>query len=195
MAESRGSFIMSSMTAATAPLRQKTTLSVLFAMSGCHMLNDVMQSLLASLYPLLKTNYSLDFVQIGFLTMTFQVTASLLQPGVGIVTDRWPMSYALPVGMTSTLAGLLLLSSAGSFAMLLVAASLIASARRSSTPKPRASPVRRRAVAMASRSRCFSWAAMPARRWGRSSPPSSSCPTASTASPGSPASRSSASPS
>lgn len=58
------------------------------------MLNDIMQSLLTSLYPLLKENYALDFVQIGLLTMAFQVTASLLQPAVGIVTDRWPMPFA-----------------------------------------------------------------------------------------------------
>ncbi|RIY03245.1 MFS transporter [Aureimonas flava] len=116
---------MSSIIAAAGPMRRKTTLSVLLAMSGCHMLNDVMQSLLASLYPLLKANYALDFVEIGLLTMTFQVTASLLQPGVGIVTDRWPMPYSLPVGMASTLVGLLLLSSAASFPMLLLAASLI----------------------------------------------------------------------
>ncbi|WP_294643290.1 MFS transporter [uncultured Aureimonas sp.] len=116
---------MSTITAASTSLREKTTLSVLFAMSGCHMLNDVMQSLLASLYPLLKENYALDFVQIGLLTMTFQITASLLQPGVGVVTDRWPLPYALPVGMGSTLCGLVLLSSAGSFPMLLLAASLI----------------------------------------------------------------------
>ncbi|WP_279483022.1 MFS transporter [Aureimonas sp. SK2] len=116
---------MSSISVASQPLPQKTTLSILVAMSACHMLNDVMQSLLASLYPLLKANYALDFAQIGLLTMTFQVTASLLQPAVGVVTDRWPMPYSLPVGMASTLVGLLLLSSAGSFPMLLLAASLI----------------------------------------------------------------------
>ncbi|MGO7624280.1 hypothetical protein ACC687_40465, partial [Rhizobium ruizarguesonis] len=66
------------------------TVAILMAVSFCHMLNDIMQSMLASLYPLFKANYDLDFVQIGLLTMTFQVTASLLQPLVGIVTDRWP---------------------------------------------------------------------------------------------------------
>ncbi|MEZ2126447.1 MULTISPECIES: MFS transporter [unclassified Sinorhizobium] len=104
---------------------EKTTLSILFAVSFCHLLNDIMQSLLASLYPLFKANYNLDFVQIGLLTMTFQVTASLLQPLVGIVTDRWPMPYSLPVGMASTFCGLILLGNAGSFELLLVAASLI----------------------------------------------------------------------
>ena len=73
------------------PRFEKATTSILLAVSVCHLLNDVMQSLLASLYPLFKTNYALDFVQIGLLTMAFQVTASLLQPAVGMVTDRWPM--------------------------------------------------------------------------------------------------------
>ncbi|PDS30301.1 MFS transporter [Rhizobium phaseoli] len=108
-----------------APRFEKTTMSILMAVSFCHMLNDIMQSLLASLYPLFKANYDLDFVQIGLLTMTFQVTASLLQPVVGIVTDRWPMPYSLPVGMGSTFCGLILLGNAGSFALLLLAASLI----------------------------------------------------------------------
>ncbi len=104
---------------------EKTSFSILVAVSFCHMLNDIMQSLLASLYPLLKANYDLDFVQIGLLTMTFQVTASLLQPAVGMVTDRWPMPFSLPVGMASTMVGLGLLAHAGSFPLLLVAASLI----------------------------------------------------------------------
>lgn len=104
---------------------EKTTTSILLAVSFCHLLNDVMQSLLASLYPLFKANYALDFVQIGLLTMTFQVTASLLQPVVGMVTDRWPMPYSLPAGMACTCAGLILLGNAHSFAMLLIAASLI----------------------------------------------------------------------
>ncbi|MBY5361511.1 MFS transporter [Rhizobium leguminosarum] len=111
--------------AESAPRFEKTTMSILVAVSFCHMLNDIMQSLLASLYPLFKANYDLDFVQIGLLTMTFQVTASLLQPLVGIVTDRWPMPYSLPVGMASTFCGLILLGNGGSFELLLVAASLI----------------------------------------------------------------------
>ncbi|MGO4438913.1 MFS transporter [Rhizobium sp. RAF56] len=104
---------------------EKTTISIVLAVSFCHMLNDIMQSLLASLYPLFKANYNLDFVQIGLLTMTFQVTASLLQPVVGLVTDRWAMPYSLPVGMTSTFCGLILLGNAGSFPLLLLAASMI----------------------------------------------------------------------
>ena len=102
-----------------------TTMSVIMAVSVCHMINDIMQSLLASLYPLFKTNYSLDFVQIGLLTLAFQVTASLLQPIVGLVTDRWPMPYSLPTGMASTFCGLVLLGNAHSFGFLVLGACLI----------------------------------------------------------------------
>lgn len=107
------------------PRFEKTTIPVLLAVSFCHLLNDVMQSLLASLYPLFKANYALDFVQIGLLTMAFQVTASLLQPVVGMVTDRWPMPYSAPAGMASTFGGLILLGNAHNFAVLIVAACLI----------------------------------------------------------------------
>ncbi|RIV15297.1 MFS transporter, partial [Klebsiella pneumoniae] len=85
---------------------ERTTFSIIAAASFCHMLNDIMQSLLTSLYPLLKANYALDFMQIGLLTFAFQVTASLLQPAVGIATDKWPMPFSLPVAMLSTCAGL-----------------------------------------------------------------------------------------
>jgi MFS transporter, FSR family, fosmidomycin resistance protein len=111
--------------AATTQRFQKATLSILFAVSFGHLLNDIMQSLLASLYPLFQKNYDLDYAQIGLLTLTFQVTASLLQPLVGIVTDKKPMPYALPVGMASTFTGLILLGNAHNFAVLLLAASLI----------------------------------------------------------------------
>lgn len=104
---------------------EKTALSVLVAVSVCHMLNDIMQSLLASLYPLFKENYHLDFAQIGLLTMAFQVTASLLQPVVGIVTDKWPMPYSLPLGMTSTLIGLVTLANARNYPVLVFSACLI----------------------------------------------------------------------
>ncbi|MCB1444825.1 MAG: MFS transporter [Rhizobiaceae bacterium] len=102
-----------------------TTLSVIMAVSVCHMINDIMQSLLSSLYPLFKANYDLDFVQIGLLTLAFQVTASLLQPLVGLVTDRWPMPYSLPVGMASTFCGLILLGNAHSFEFLVFGACMI----------------------------------------------------------------------
>ena len=103
----------------------KTTLSVILAVSICHLINDIMQSLLSSLYPLFKDNYNLDFYQIGLLTLAFQITASLLQPLVGIVTDRWPMPYSLPVGMASTFAGLIVLGNAHSFTFLIVGACMI----------------------------------------------------------------------
>ena len=104
---------------------QRTAFSIIAAASFCHMLNDIMQSLLTSLYPLLKANYALDFMQIGLLTFAFQVTASLLQPVVGMVTDRWPMPFSLPVAMLSTCAGLITLASAHSFEVLIIGACLI----------------------------------------------------------------------
>ncbi|PLU01453.1 MFS transporter [Sinorhizobium medicae] len=116
---------MATVTSAGSISPEKTAFSVILAVSFCHMLNDIMQSLLTALYPLLKENYALDFVQIGLLTFTFQVTASMLQPLVGIVTDRWALPYSLPFAMLSTCMGLLLLANADHFWMLLVAASLI----------------------------------------------------------------------
>jgi FSR family fosmidomycin resistance protein-like MFS transporter len=104
---------------------EKTAFSVIVAVSFCHMMNDIMQSLLTSLYPLLKENYALDFVQIGLLTFAFQVTASLLQPAVGVVTDRWPMPFSLPAAMLSTCAGLITLANAQHFYVLVVGACLI----------------------------------------------------------------------
>jgi len=103
----------------------KATFAILVMISCGHLLNDIMQSLLSSLYPVFKQNYALTFVQIGFLTVGFQVTASLLQPMVGLVTDRWPMPYSLPVGMGSTFLGLILLGNAGTYPVLLLGAALI----------------------------------------------------------------------
>lgn len=102
-----------------------TTWIVLVGISLCHMINDVMQSLLAALYPLLAQEFSLSFWQIGLMTFAFQVTASLMQPLVGLVTDRKPMPQSLPVGMGSTLIGLVLLASAQSYGGLLAGAMLI----------------------------------------------------------------------
>lgn len=104
---------------------EKTAMAVLIAISFCHMMNDTVQSLLVSIYPMLKENYALDFGQVGLITLTFQVTASLLQPAIGLYTDHRPRPYALVIGMASTLVGLLLLSNAGSFPMLLLAAALV----------------------------------------------------------------------
>ena len=104
---------------------QLLVLPVLLAISFSHMLNDLIQSLIPSIYPLLKSKYDLNFTQIGFLTLTFQITASLLQPVVGTITDRRPMPFSLPVGMGFTLLGLLLLSQAHTYPLLLLAAGLV----------------------------------------------------------------------
>jgi FSR family fosmidomycin resistance protein-like MFS transporter len=101
-----------------------SALAVLGAVSASHFLNDLIQSLLPAVYPLLKSSYALDFGQIGLITFVFQVTASLLQPVVGTYTDRRPTWYSLPLGMTFTLCGLLLLSQA-TYPLLLLAAALI----------------------------------------------------------------------
>ena len=103
----------------------RTTFSILAAISFCHLLNDMMQSLLPALYPMLKGSYQLSFGQIGLLTFTYQITASLLQPVIGMFTDRSPRPYSLSVGMGFTLAGLVLLGFAGSYPLLLLAAALV----------------------------------------------------------------------
>ncbi|TPM01341.1 MFS transporter [Mesorhizobium sp. B2-3-7] len=104
---------------------QATAFTVILAVSFCHCINDIMQSLLSAIYPLLKENYGLDFWQIGLLTFTFQVTASLLQPVIGMITDKRPMPYSLPYGMASSLIGLIVLAYAGHYTLLLIGASLI----------------------------------------------------------------------
>jgi FSR family fosmidomycin resistance protein-like MFS transporter len=104
---------------------EKTALAVLLSVSFSHMLNDMMQSLLPSIYPILKSEYALSFAQIGLITLTFQITASLLQPVVGYVTDKKPQPYALPLGMGCTLTGLLLLAFATSYPVLLLAAAMV----------------------------------------------------------------------
>ena len=103
----------------------RTAFTVLAAISFCHLLNDMMQSLLPALYPMLKSSYALSFGQIGLLTFTFQFTASLLQPLVGALADKRPRPYSLAAGMGFTLAGLVLLAYAASYPLLLVAAALI----------------------------------------------------------------------
>jgi FSR family fosmidomycin resistance protein-like MFS transporter len=104
---------------------KRTVFAVLGAISFCHLLNDMMQSLLPAIYPILKDSYHLDFAQVGLITLTYQMTASLLQPLVGLYTDHRPKPYSLAVGMGFTLVGLLLLSVAGSFHALLLAAGLV----------------------------------------------------------------------
>ncbi len=102
-----------------------TAVAVLATISVCHMLNDVIQSLIMAIYPMLKQNLSLDFRQIGLITFTFQFTASVLQPVVGYFTDRYPTPYSLVLGMASSLAGLVLIAFASGYAAVLAAAALI----------------------------------------------------------------------
>ena len=106
-------------------LEEKTVFTVLGAISFCHLLNDMVQSLLPAIYPILKDAFHLRFGQIGLITLVFQVTASLLQPVVGLYTDRKPQPYSLAAGMGFTLIGLLLLSVAPNFGALLLGAGLV----------------------------------------------------------------------
>ncbi|MBA3498385.1 MAG: MFS transporter [Gemmatimonadales bacterium] len=102
-----------------------TALPVLFAISFCHLLNDMMQALLPAMYPMLKSGFALDFAQIGLITLTFQLTASLLQPLIGLYTDHHPKPYSLMAGMGFTLAGLIYLSVTRSYAGLILSAGLV----------------------------------------------------------------------
>lgn len=104
---------------------QTTALRILFAISAGHLLNDTIQSLLPALYPLLKDSLNLTFAQIGLITLAFQLTASLLQPVVGLITDRHPQPYSLAAGMLLSLVGLILLAFAGSFPAVLIAGGLV----------------------------------------------------------------------
>jgi FSR family fosmidomycin resistance protein-like MFS transporter len=98
---------------------------VLGAITFCHLLNDVMQALLPAIYPMLKSGFALSFGQIGLLTLIFQVTASLLQPMVGLYTDRRPQPYSLPLGMACSLIGMITLAYAPNFPALLAGAALL----------------------------------------------------------------------
>jgi FSR family fosmidomycin resistance protein-like MFS transporter len=104
---------------------QGTAYAIILAISFCHMLNDIMQSLLAAIYPLLKEEFRLDYWQIGLLTLAFMVTASVLQPLVGIYTDKRPLPYSLTFGMGMSMIGLVLLAMAHSYWLLLVGACFI----------------------------------------------------------------------
>lgn len=105
--------------------RSRTHLAVLIVLGLTHLLNDLMQSLIPAAYPILKDAYALDFVQIGIITMTFQIAGSLLQPVIGMVTDKHPAPYSPVVGMMFTLSGLLSLAFAHSYAVILVSVALI----------------------------------------------------------------------
>jgi FSR family fosmidomycin resistance protein-like MFS transporter len=116
---------LSSLQTAPAPSAEKTGFRILGAISFAHFLNDMIQSLILSIYPLLKGNFHLSFTQIGLITLTYQITASILQPVVGLYTDKHPKPYSLALGMGFTLIGLLLLSVAPTYGILLVAAALV----------------------------------------------------------------------
>ena len=105
--------------------KESTGFKVLGAIGFSHLLNDMIQSLLPAIYPLLKSSFSLSFTQIGLITLTFQLTASLLQPAVGLYTDHHPKPYSLSIGMGCTLTGLIILAYAPSYAILLIAAALV----------------------------------------------------------------------
>jgi FSR family fosmidomycin resistance protein-like MFS transporter len=108
-----------------ASAESSTTFAILVSLSVCHLLNDMNQSLVPAIYPILKESYHLDFGQIGLITLAFQLTASMLQPVVGMVTDKRPQPFSLPIAMCCSLGGLLLLSVAGSYPMILLAAAMV----------------------------------------------------------------------
>ena len=119
---------MSTQATEAIPIRHtssRTVFPVLWAVSLCHLLNDMTQALLPAVYPILRGNLDLSFAQVGFLTFVYQVTASLLQPFIGLYTDRRPMPYSLPFGMASSMAGLLTIAFAPSYAMLLAGSMLL----------------------------------------------------------------------
>jgi FSR family fosmidomycin resistance protein-like MFS transporter len=106
-------------------IAQGAAFSIIMALSFSHFLNDMMQSLVPALYPMWKSEYGLSFAQIGLISLVTQVTSSLLQPAVGLFSDHRPQPYSLAVGMGATLIGLLLLASAGSYPVLILAAALV----------------------------------------------------------------------
>jgi FSR family fosmidomycin resistance protein-like MFS transporter len=113
------------MTATLSSTQQRPILPILLALSGAHLLNDVIQSMIPAMYPLLKEAYRLDFAQIGLITLAFQVTSSLLQPLLGFVTDKRPWPYAMVAGMAATLTGVLGLAFSANYGMVLVSVAMI----------------------------------------------------------------------
>jgi FSR family fosmidomycin resistance protein-like MFS transporter len=116
---------MATASAVEGPRTESTVYSILAAISFGHLLNDMNQSLIPAMYPILKSSFHLDFGQIGLITLCYQMTASLLQPFVGLYTDRRPAPWSLALGMGFTLAGLLLLAVAPTFGILLLASCLV----------------------------------------------------------------------
>lgn len=111
--------------AAEKTIAQTTVYAILFSISFSHLLNDLLQSVIPSIYPLMKESYHLNFSQIGWITFTFQLTASILQPFVGHYTDRNPRPYSFAIGMGFTLTGIILLAFASSFSALLFAVAMV----------------------------------------------------------------------
>ncbi len=109
----------------TTRIAGKTVYAILFSVSFAHLLNDLLQSTIPAIYPMLKDKYRLSFAEIGMITFTFQLTASILQPFVGFYTDRRPRPYSLLAGMLFTLSGLVLLAYAASFPVILAAVALV----------------------------------------------------------------------
>jgi FSR family fosmidomycin resistance protein-like MFS transporter len=136
--------IPSASAASASTSANSTTFAVILSLSFCHLLNDMMQSLVPALYPILKDSYALSFGQVGLITLAFQCTASMLQPVVGFYTDRKPQPYSLMVGMGFTLVGLLMMSRADTYPAILLAAALIGMG--SSVFHPEASRVARMAA-------------------------------------------------
>jgi FSR family fosmidomycin resistance protein-like MFS transporter len=117
--------------------------SIICAVAVAHLLNDLIQATLPAIYPVLKHNFALNFAQVGLISLVYQITASLLQPWIGLYTDKHPKPYLLPLGMIVTLLGIGLLAIAPSFYVLLIAAAMIGVG--SSTFHPEASRVARMA--------------------------------------------------
>ena len=128
-------------TASPASQSSPLVLRIIGAVALAHLINDLIQAVLPAIYPMLKDSYGLTFTQVGLITLTFQLTASLLQPWVGYYTDRRPQPFLLPAGMICTLIGILMMSQVGSFPLILLAAALIGIG--SSTFHPEASRVAR----------------------------------------------------
>jgi len=127
--------------ASATPQSSPLVMRIIGAVALAHLINDLIQSVLPSIYPMLKANYGLTFTQVGLITLTFQLTASLLQPWVGYYTDRHPKPWLLPAGTVCTLIGILMMSQVGSFPLILLASALIGVG--SSTFHPEASRVAR----------------------------------------------------
>jgi len=118
-------FLLMNTSAITSNTVEKTVFPILFAISFSHLLNDTIQSLIPAIYPVVKDSYHLSFTQIGLITLTFQLAASLFQPFVGLYTDKKPQPYSLAAGMAFTLVGLILLSMSSGFYMMLVSVALV----------------------------------------------------------------------